>query len=123
MSLITEISRIKSMMRINEPTMLASIQTLVNNSLEKIQDEAFEMGLGEMDELNEVNSVDEIKITNMKELFKVHVVYVDLYVNSDRRDFHNIIGEIEYSVGKYIPNITIAVNNIIDNRTLDSDMG
>jgi hypothetical protein len=78
---------------------------------------AFEMGLGEMDELNEINSVDEIKITNMKELFKVHVVYVDLYVNSDRRDFDNIIGEIENNVGKYIPNITIAVNNIIDTRT------
>ena len=30
MSLITEISRIKSMMRINEPTMLDSVQTLVN---------------------------------------------------------------------------------------------
>ena len=121
MSLITEISRITSMMKINESTMLDSIQLLVNLSLERIQDMAFEMGLGEMDELNEITSIDKIVVTNYVN-DEVPVLYVDLYVNSDRSDYDNVMDEIEVNLHKYIPNITIEVNNIIDNRTLDSDI-
>lgn len=121
MSLITEISRITSMMKINESTMLDSIQLLVNLSLERIQDMAFEMGLGEMDELNEITSIDKIVVTNYVN-DEVPVLYVDLYVNSDRSDYDNVIAEIEVNLDKYIPNIAIEVNNTIDSRTLDSDI-
>lgn len=121
MSLITEISRITSMMKINESTMLDSIQLLVNLSLERIQDIAFEMGLGEMDELNEITSIDKIVVTNYVN-DEVPVLYVDLYVNSDRTDYDNVMGEIEVNLDKYIPNIAMEVNNTIDSRTLDSDM-
>jgi hypothetical protein len=123
MSLITEISRITSMMKINESTMLDSIQLLVNLSLERIQDiaEALEMGLGEMDELNEITSIDKIVVTNYVN-DEVPVIYVDLYVNSDRSDYDNVMGEIEINLDKYIPNIAIEVNNTIDSRTLGSDI-
>lgn len=121
MSLITEISRITSMMKINESTMLDSIQLLVNLSLERIQDMAFEMGLGEMDELNEITSIDKIVVTNYVN-DEVPVLYVDLYVNSDRSEYDNVMDEIEVNLHKYIPNITIEVNNIIDSRTLYSDI-
>jgi len=123
MSLITEISRITSMMKINESTMLDSIQLLVNLSLERIQDiaEALEMGLGEMDELNEITSIDKIVVTNYVN-DEVSVIYVDLYVNSDRSDYDNVMREIEINLDKYIPNIAIEVNNTIDSRTLGSDI-
>ena len=121
MSLITEISRITSMMKINESTMLGSIQLLVNLSLERIQDMAFKMGLGEMDELNEITSIDKIVVTNYVN-DEVPVLYVDLYVNSDRSDYDNVMGEIEVNLDKYIPNIAIEVNNTIDSRTLGSDI-
>lgn len=109
------------MMKINESTMLDSIQLLVNLSLERIQDMAFEMGLGEMDELNEITSIDKIVVTNYVN-DEVPVLYVDLYVNSDRSDYDNVMDEIEVNLHKYIPNITIEVNNIIDSRTLYSDI-
>jgi hypothetical protein len=109
------------MMKINESTMLDSIQLLVNLSLERIQDMAFEMGLGEMDELNEITSIDKIVVTNYVN-DEVPVLYVDLYVNSDRSDYDNVIAEIEVNLDKYIPNIAIEVNNTIDSRTLDSDI-
>jgi hypothetical protein len=73
------------------------------------------MGLGEMDELNEINSVDEIKITNFVK-DKVSVLHVDLYVNSDRDDFDNIINTMEYEIEKYIGNVQIIVDKIIDTR-------
>ena len=73
------------------------------------------MGLGEMDELDEINSVDEIKVINFINN-EVPVVSVDLYVNSDRRNYDNIITHLEIELSKYIPNTQVIVNNIIDTR-------
>ena len=116
MSLLTEISHMKSMMGITESTIEDGIQNIIDSALQSLQDEAFDMGLGEMDDLHEINSVDKIKVTNFVN-DEVPVLYVDLYVNSNRRDFDNMIASMEYEVGKYIPNVQIIVNNIIDTRT------
>lgn len=115
MSLLTEISHMKSMMGITESTIEDGIQNIIDVALQELQNEALGMGLGEMDELDEIESVDEIKVTNFVN-DEVPVLYVDLYVNSNRRDFDNIIANMEYEVGKYIPNVQI-INNIIDTRT------
>ena len=102
-------------MGITESNIEGGLQIIIDSSLQKLQDDTFEMGLGEMDELNEINSVDEIKITNFVK-DKVSVLHVDLYVNSDREDFDNIIASMEYELEKYIGNILIIVYNIIDTR-------
>ena len=102
-------------MGITESNIEGGLQIIIDSSLQKLQDDTFEMGLGEMDELNEINSVDEIKVKDFVN-DEVPVLYVDLYVNSNRRDFDNIIANMEYEVGKYIPNAQI-IDNIIDTRT------
>lgn len=102
-------------MGITESNIEGGLQIIIDSSLQKLQDDTFEMGLGEMDELNEINSVDEIKITNFVK-DKVSVLHVDLYVNSDREDFDNIIASMESELEKYIGNILIIVDNIIDTR-------
>ena len=102
-------------MGITESNIEGGLQIIIDSSLQKLQDDTFEMGLGEMDELNEINSVDEIKITNFVK-DKVSVLHVDLYVNSDRENFDNIIASMEYELEKYIGNILIIVDNIIDTR-------
>jgi hypothetical protein len=89
---------------------------MIDAGLQKLRNSTEEMGLGEMDELDEINSVDEIKITNFVK-DKVPVVYVDLYVNSNRDDFDNIIYTMEYELEKHIGNIQIIVDKIIDTRT------
>jgi hypothetical protein len=104
------------MMGLNESTIEKGIQKIIDGTLQKLQDDTFEMGLGEMDELDEINSVDKIKVTNFV-WDEVPVVNVDLYVNSDREDFDNIIAAMEYDVEKYIANSQIIVDNIIDTRT------
>ena len=102
-------------MGITESNIEGGLQIIIDSSLQKLQDDTFEMGLGEMDELNEINSVDEIKITNFVK-DNVSVLHVDLYVNSDRETFDNIIASMEYELEKYIGNILIIVDNIIDTR-------
>lgn len=116
MSLITEISRMKSMMGLSESKFERGLQRMIDSGLQKLQNSTEEMGLGEMNELDEINSVDEIKVTNFVK-DKTPVLYVDLYVNSDREDFDNIIYTMEYEIEKHIGDIKIIVNNIIDTRT------
>ena len=116
MNLQENISRIQTMMGLNESVIEMGIQKIIDSALEDLQDQAFEMGLGEMDELDEINSVDKIKVTNFVKN-DVPVLYIDLYVNSDREDFDNIIPSMENEVEKYIGNIQIIVGNIIDTRT------
>jgi len=111
-----EISRIKHVMGITESKMDERIQMMVSRSLQAMQDETFEMGLGEMDELNEINSIDEIKVTNII-MDEVPLLYVDLYVNSERRDFDNVISTIEVDIDRYLPNVQVILDKIIDDRT------
>lgn len=116
MKLHENINKIKTMMGITESKIEDGIQFMIDGVVENLQDESFEFGLGEMDELDEINSIDKVKVTNfIKD--EVPVLYVDFYVNSNRRDFDIVIGSIEYEVGKYIPKIQIILDNIIDTRT------
>ena len=116
MSLLTEISRMKSMMGLSESKFERGLQRMIDSALQKLQNSTEEMGLGEMDELDEINSIDEIKITNFVK-DEVPVLYIDLYVNSDREDFDNIIYTMEYEIEKHVGDIKIIVDNIIDTRT------
>ena len=110
------LSTTQEMMGLNESAIERGLQRMIDGGLQKLRNSTEEMGLGEMDELDEINSVDEIKITNFVK-DKVPVVYVDLYVNSNRDDFDNIIYTMEYELEKHIGNIQIIVDKIIDTRT------
>jgi hypothetical protein len=110
------LSTTQEMMGLTESNMERGLQRMLDGALQKLQNSTEEMGLGEMDELDEINSVDKIKITNFVK-DEVPVLYVDLYVNSDRDDFDNIIYTMEYELEKHIGNIQIIVNKIIDTRT------
>ena len=112
MNLQENISRIKKMMGLNESNIERGLQIIIDSSLQKLQDDTYD---GFDEEVNEINSVDEIKITNFVK-DKVSVLHVDLYVNSDREDFDNIIASMESELEKYIGNILIIVDNIIDTR-------
>ena len=82
MKLNEQISRIKSVMGIAESKMGQGIQMFVNQSLQYLKSLTDEMGLGEMDDLEEIESVDEIKVTNVV-IDNEPIVYVDFYVNSE----------------------------------------
>lgn len=116
MSLITEISRMKSMMGLSESTIEKGLQKIIDRELESLRNSTEDMGLDALDELDEINSVDEIKILNFVK-DSTSVLHVDLYKNSNRKDFDNVIASIQYKIEKYIGDIEIIVDNIIDNRT------
>lgn len=95
------------------------IQKLIDSTLNQIREESEDWGLGEMEELYELESVDKIVIDNIVSVDGIKV-YVDIYKNSPRYVFDNIRAEIQYRIQDIIPNIKIFINDIIDERTSGS---
>ena len=91
------------------------IQNLINGQLDAIREDSEEWGLGEMDELDEINSVDKVVIDRITTVDKIKV-YIDIYKNSNRFDFDNIRGELQYRIEEWIPNIELYLNEIVDDR-------
>ena len=92
------------------------IQRIIDSELDNIRKESEEWGLGEMDELHEIESIDKIKIDRI-ESDKVLQVYVNIYINYPRYEFDNTIYEIENRLEDWFPNIEVILNEIIDERT------
>lgn len=91
------------------------IQGLINSKLDSLREESEEWGLGEMDELHEVQSVDKIEVVDVVMSGKIKVL-INIYRTQLRDDFDNITDEIEYRLEDLLPNIKLEINDIIDER-------
>jgi hypothetical protein len=91
------------------------IQGLIDSTLNALKEESDEWGMGEMDELDEVSSVENIVVDNIDKTNGL-LVSVTIHKNSRRNDFDNLISEIEARMSDWIPNIELYVNEIIDER-------
>lgn len=91
------------------------IQGMINSTLDIIREESEEWGMGEMDELDEVSSVDKIVVDRVVKISKIKV-YINIYKNSKREDFDNLRAEIQYRLEDWLPNIELYIENIIDDR-------
>jgi len=79
------------------------------NNLRQMADE--EWGLGEMDEINEVSSVENIVVDEIKATDGISV-NVNLYLNGDREEFDNIFAMIEYVIEQWFPNAEINIEKV-----------
>ncbi len=120
MNLQEQISRIQSMMGVvnegKDDALKKSIQKVIDNTITELREESEDWGLGEMDELDELNSIERIEIDRVVDFTRM-VIYVNIFVNSQRRDFDNVMSTINYQIQRYIPNSFVQVDDIIDNRT------
>ena len=117
MNLQEQISRIQEVMGvINESKIVDFLQKKINNTIEQIREDSENWGLGEMDGLNEIQSIEKIEIDRFVN-FTRPVIYVNIFVNSQRRDFDNVMSEINYQIQRFLPSSFVQVNEIIDTRT------
>jgi len=92
------------------------VQEILDDELNNLRQEADEeWGLGEMDEINEVGSVEKIVVDEIKTTDGISV-NVNLYLNTDREDFDIILPMIEYTIEQWIPNAKIHINKIYLNE-------
>jgi len=87
------------------------IQNLIDSTLNMLREETEEMGLGEMDEIDEITSINEITIDRIVPHLGI-VVYIDIYTDSNREEFSNVLAELNYYLQKWIPTIKLFINEI-----------
>lgn len=92
--------------------MVNVFNTLLNNLLDNMKVESEDWGLGEMSELEELNSVDHIGVDRIV-TFDGLKVYVDFHVNKEMDDWENVWSEIQYRINQHIPHAKIIINDII----------
>jgi hypothetical protein len=117
MNLQEQISRIQEVMGvINESKIIDFLQKKINNTIEQIREDSEDWGLGEMYGLDEIQSIEKIEIDRFVN-FTRPVIYVNIFVNSQRRDFDIVMSEINYQIQRFLPSSFVQVNEIIDTRT------
>lgn len=92
------------------------IQQALNFELRNLKKESDDWGMGEMDELHEINAIDKIKIDRI-ESGEVIEVYVNIYINYRRYDFENTLNELEYRIRTHFPKINLIENEILFEKT------
>lgn len=105
--------------------LIKSIQTIVDQSLIRMEKETEEMGLGEMEYINEIESVEGVKVTgfyttNLPEYMgpPQKRLYLDMYVSGSEFGFDDYSftkNEIIHDIVKLIPD-TVVYFTIKDTR-------
>jgi hypothetical protein len=88
------------------------VQSFINSELNNIRQDSEEWGLGEMDELDEINSVDKIVVDRIVSYTQIKV-YVKIYRNREREEFDNLMSELRYRLQQNIPNSNILIDEIM----------
>ena len=103
MNLKEQISRIKEVMGMEDgpDKFMQVIQGTIDRYLNDLRIESESWGLGEMDELDEVESIENIRLVDYNKTLMHFSIVLD--VNSQRRDFDNIVSGLEYEIHKLIP--------------------
>jgi hypothetical protein len=76
------------------------IQGFIDSALDSLRKMSEDWGLGEMDEYDEVRSVEKIVVDRIVPYTGINV-YIDMYVKNDR-DYNNVRAEIQYNLKKNI---------------------
>ena len=91
----------------NSDKLIKGIQSIIDQSLIRMEKETEEMGLGEMEYINEIESVEGVIVKNIQNIDMEgfgNRLHVDMYVNGPRygfEDYRNTRSEIRYDINKH----------------------
>ena len=112
--IITEEQNKRLMERVKSP-LIPAVQKIIDHTISSLREESEDWGLGEMDEIEEVQSVDKVVVVSMDKDEESYIVFhVDFYVNHPtRHDYVNVLGAIDHEVSKLVPNSLVYLDDII----------
>lgn len=99
--------------KVREKQLKPIIQNLIDSQLQIMKDESEDWGLGEMYELEVLNSVDHITIDKINAVDKIKV-YVNLYLKNIVDDMQDFRDELQYRLENLIQNIEIYINQYLN---------
>lgn len=88
-----------------------NVQRFVDYAINDIREQSEDWGLGEMDELEEIDSIDKVVVDRIVNHSRF-VVYVDIIQNRERDEYDNTLAELQYALKDIFPNIVIHLNEI-----------
>jgi len=97
--------------------LISKVQKIINDSLDEIRAESEWWGLGEMDELDEINAIDSIVVNDVVKQNNKFRIPVTLHKNSQRYNFDNVFGVINYNVQKVLGKSFVVIDDVVDDRT------
>lgn len=98
---------------IKESKLEKHIQALIDASIRSLIEHSEDWGLGEMHELEVLNSLNRIEIDRIVSVKKIKV-YINMYLNYYYDDMDDLRSEIQYKLEEWIPNIELYINQIYD---------
>ena len=98
---------------IKESKLKKHIQGLIDASIRSLIEQSEDWGLGEMHELEVLNSLNRIEIDRIVSINKIKV-YVNMYLNYYYDDIDVLRSEIQYKLEEWIPNIELYINQVYD---------
>ena len=104
--------------KLREEQLKPIIENLINQQLETMNQESEDWGLGEMYELEILQSVDHITIDRISFGDKIKT-YVNMYLEYFIDDMQDVRAELQYRLEKWIPNVEIYINEL---RKLDGSV-
>jgi len=100
----------------NSDKLIKAIQSIVDQFLLNLEKETEEMGLGEMEYINEIESIENVRVVDyFRDGSNNFVLNIVMGINNERRDFDSTLSELYLTVNKLIPNTTLKVK--IDDGT------
>lgn len=98
---------------ISENKLKSICQNIIDTELDSIRSESDDWGLGEMWELQVLNSISKIVVDKVVPHKRI-LILVDLYVKDEDLEYDDILSELRYRVEKnWFPNSFIQVNEFI----------
>ena len=98
---------------IKESKLKKHIQDLIDMSIRSIKEQSEDWGLGEMHELELLDSLNRIEIDRIVAFTKIKV-YINMYLNDYYNDMDDLRAEIQYKLEEWVPNIEIYINQLYD---------
>ena len=99
---------------ISKEKLKITLQRVLNSELDDVRELSKEWGLGEMGDLEVLDSVEKIEVVNVVTYTKIKV-YINIYSNSnkfDKNDYQDLRAELQYRIDEWIPNIHLYINNV-----------
>lgn len=92
-----------------------SFQRILDSELNLIREESKEWGLGEMHEIEQIESVKKIEIDRIVPYLKIKL-YIKIYSTHEDEDYDysDLRAELQYRIEEWFPNIELYIDEVIN---------
>lgn len=100
---------------ISKEKLQKTIQRLLDSELDNVRELSKDWGLGEMGDLEILDSIDKIEISRITTIIGIKI-YINIFTNSkryDESDYQDLRAELQYRIDEWFPNVELYIDEVI----------